>query len=80
MAKVTMLNMAGAEAGVIELNDDIFSLPRPELKSEEAEESLSDRREPVATDREAPLTLHRSAAVSYSLRSQETIDTLFRRR
>ena len=26
MAKVTMLNMAGAEAGVIELNDDIFAI------------------------------------------------------
>lgn len=26
MAKVTMLNMAGAEAGSIELNDDIFGI------------------------------------------------------
>ena len=26
MAKVTMLNMAGAEAGVIELNDSIFAI------------------------------------------------------
>ena len=26
MAKVTMLNMAGAEAGIIELNDAIFGI------------------------------------------------------
>ena len=26
MAKVTMLNMAGAEVGAIELNDDIFAI------------------------------------------------------
>ena len=26
MAKVTMLNMAGAEAGQIELNDEIFAI------------------------------------------------------
>ncbi len=26
MAKVTMLNMAGAEAGSIELNDEIFGI------------------------------------------------------
>ena len=84
MSKVTMLNMAGKEAGQIELKDEIFgiraesergscgseehfsesedrehSLRRPELKSEEEAESLSDRREQDATDREAPQTLHR---------------------
>ena len=32
---------------------------RQEAKSEEAEESLLDRREPVVTDREAAQTLHR---------------------
>ncbi len=69
MAKVTMLNMAGAEAGTIELKDEIFGIEpnaercsrsccklsgkpetgalsqqRREAKSEEAEESLLDRR------------------------------------
>ena len=78
MSKVTMLNMAGQEAGELELKDEIFgiepnqnavhavitedrehSLQRPELKSEEEAENLSDRKEQAATDREAQRTLHR---------------------
>lgn len=81
MAKVTMLNMAGAEAGTIELNDAIFGITpnenavhavvknylanqrqalsqqRQEAKSEEAVESLSDKKEQVVTDKAAQQTV-----------------------
>ena len=59
MAKVTMLNMAGAEVGEITLNDEIFGIEPNEFAVQEADASLSDRREQVAIDREAQQILHR---------------------
>ena len=72
MSKVTMLNMAGQEAGQIELKDEIFGI-EPNQNAVHAviknilanrrqgtqEENLSDRKEQDATDREARQTLHR---------------------
>ena len=65
MAKVTMLNMAGAEAGQIELNDAIFAVTPNEfaVHAEEADASLSDRKEQAVTDRDIQQTHHRLAEV-----------------
>ena len=51
------------------------NLQRQEQRLEEAEESLSDRREQDATDRVAQQIQHRLAAESFSHQSQEATDT-----
>ena len=95
MAKVTMLNMAGAEAGVIELNDAVFAITPNEnavhaviknylANQRQGTQSAKTRGEVRGGGRKPfrqkgtgrPLTHPRSVVVSYSLQSQEIIDTL----
>ena len=78
MAKVTMLNMAGAEAGTIELKDEIFGItPNENAVHAVVKNYLANQ--PVVTDKVARQTRHRSAAASYSRRSLVTTDIHYRR-
>ena len=87
MAKVTMLNMAGAEAGTIELNDAIFGItPNENAVHAVVKNYLANQRQGTqsaktrgevrggVTDKAAQQTRHRSAAALYSHRSLATTD------